>query len=268
VVWGDESKRPLILIHGSRDHARSWDFVAEALLDRYAVYAPDLRGHGDSEWAVGGQYEIIDYVVDLAKMVEVMARGPVTLVAHSLGGGVAIQYAGAFPDRVAKLVVVEGLAPGIMRDKRPADERLRDFVRRMRDLEASRGPRPYATIEEAADRMQEANRGLSRELALHLARHGSRRNEDGYYVWKHDNHMVLRSPHEWSLEDGRAFWSAITCPVLLINGSKSSRQDPSDESWTSAFRDMRRVVVEDSDHWVHHDQRDAFLRVVNEFLSE
>ena len=99
LVWGDETKPPLLLIHGTRDHAHSWDRTAEALADRYCVYAPDLRGHGDSEWANGGTYSIIDYALDIHALGEAIGRAPYTVVAHSLGGGIALQYAGSFPKR-------------------------------------------------------------------------------------------------------------------------------------------------------------------------
>src|SRR5690242_17451236 len=97
VVWGDEAKPPLILVHGTRDHARSWDRVAEALSDRYCIYAPDLRGHGDSAWALGGNYSIIDYALDIHALGEAIGRAPYTVIGHSLGGGVSLQYAGTFP---------------------------------------------------------------------------------------------------------------------------------------------------------------------------
>ena len=69
VVWGEADKPPLILLHGGRDHARSWDRTALALIDRYQVFAVDLRGHGDSDWALGGNYSIIDYALDLHAVV-------------------------------------------------------------------------------------------------------------------------------------------------------------------------------------------------------
>ena len=97
VVWGNESKPPLVLVHGKGDHARSWDFFADALGDRYSIYAPDLRGHGDSDWSAGGGYLIADYVTDLAKLIEVIDRGPVDIVSHSLGGRIAPFYAAGFP---------------------------------------------------------------------------------------------------------------------------------------------------------------------------
>src|SRR5262245_39033752 len=80
VVWGDESKPALVLVHGSRDHARSWDFVAERMLDRYCIYALDLRGHGDSEHAVGGSYPLTAYVGDVEKFLEVLGREQVYIL--------------------------------------------------------------------------------------------------------------------------------------------------------------------------------------------
>jgi pimeloyl-ACP methyl ester carboxylesterase len=88
VVWGDERKPPVLLVHGGRDHARNWDDVAEALVDEYAVYAVDLRGHGDSDWAVGGMYSMPEYTADIAAFVDQLDRGPLPLIGHSLGGGI------------------------------------------------------------------------------------------------------------------------------------------------------------------------------------
>ena len=63
VDWGNEDKPPLLLVHGGRDHARSWDWVARELRDDYHVIAPDLRGHGDSAWAIGGHYTVQEFVL-------------------------------------------------------------------------------------------------------------------------------------------------------------------------------------------------------------
>lgn len=265
-VWGDETKPPLVLVHGSRDHARSWDLVANAFLDDYAVYAPDLRGHGDSDWAIGSQYSIIEYVVDLAKLVETVGRGAVTLVGHSLGGGVVLEYAGTMPERVAKVVSIEGLGRFRGMRHRPANLRMREFVRHMWELE-ERQPRSYATLDDAAERMKEANRRLSPALAMHLTEHGVNRREDGSYVWKYDNFNRVRGPYEWNEDDAQAIWHAITAPVLLVGGSESWHFDPSDIGIASAFRDMRAVTIEGAGHWVHHDQFDKFIAVTREFLG-
>ena len=109
-VWGDGDKPAMMLIHGGMDHSRNWDFVARQLVDRYTIYVPDLRGHGDSGWAIGGMYSIPEFTLDIATLAN-RIEGPLTMIGHSLGGAIALQYAGTVPDKVAKLVSVEGWGP-------------------------------------------------------------------------------------------------------------------------------------------------------------
>lgn len=267
LVWGDEANPPLILIHGTRDHARSWDRVAQALVDRYCVYAPDLRGHGDSDWAIGGNYSIIDYALDIHALGEAIGRAPYVIIGHSLGGGVALQYAGAFPEKVARLVTIEGLGGlGWQRERRPAHRRMRQWVESMRELEQRR-LRAYPTIDDATRRMMEANRHLSPELARHLTLHGVRQAEDGY-TWKFDNYTHAGSPYEFNMEDARDLWNQIRCPMLIIWGRESWGTRPGGPPDLSAFHQYRAVEIEGAGHWVHHDQFETFMGYVDGFLAE
>ena len=101
VDWGNPSAPPLLLLHGGRDHCRNWDWVAAALRRDWHVLAPDLRGHGDSQWSPDGNYSTAAYVYDLAQLIHQQELAPVTIVAHSLGGNIAIRYAGVYPDNGA-----------------------------------------------------------------------------------------------------------------------------------------------------------------------
>ena len=266
--WGDEAKPPLILIHGTRDHARSWDRTVEALVDRYCVYAPDLRGHGDSEWAQGGTYSIIDYALDIHALGEAIGRAPYTLVAHSLGGGIALQYAGTFPEKVTQVVTIEGLG-GMgwdRRPRRPAHVRMREWIESMRKLE-ERHLHSYADIETATNRMVAANRHLTPELARHLTANGTKEADDGGLTWKFDNFTHSGSPYEFNMEDARDLWNQVRCPVLILWGAESwGAKDGSLD--LSAFHNYRYEKVENAAHWVHHDQFDTFIRLVNEFLND
>lgn len=266
VAWGEAANPPLILLHGGRDHARSWDRTALALCDRYQVFAVDLRGHGDSDWAHGGNYSIIDYALDLHAIVGDIGRTPVTVVAHSLGGSIALQYAGTIPENVRGVVSIEGLERLQWggSEHRPAHARMREWLDDMRDL-AGREPRVYATFEDAERRMREANSHLSHELAHHLTVHGVREVEGGY-VWKFDNHVRSRSPYEFNMEDARDIWNQIRAPILFIQGEESwGKQSPVD---FSAFHNYRTVTVEEAGHWVHHDRFERFLELVEGFLVE
>ena len=162
-VWGDEAKPPLLLIHGGRDHARNWDGVARGLVEHFCIYAPDLRGHGDSACSTGGQYSLPEFVLDTCALVDVIGREKLSILGHSLGGAVALQFAGVFPERVRKVVSVEGLGPRIV-PRRLAHRRMREWVGYMHDLEL-RVPRRYSTLDDAVKRMQEANPHLTPELA-------------------------------------------------------------------------------------------------------
>ena len=268
--WGNEEKPLLLLVHGGRDHARSWDWVAADLRRDFHVIAPDLRGHGDSGWAVGSMYSLIDYVLDVAQLLKVVDRFPVTIVGHSLGGSISLHYTGIYPERVAKVVAIEGLGPSPQMIESfkgtPAHERMLHWVREMQSL-ARRRPHHYATLEEAAARMRDANPRLTEEQAWHLTVHGAQREEDGSYRWKFDNFTRAVSPYLFNVGDARDMWGRITCPTLLVRGTESWASDPSIDGRGDAFSNARVVNVPGAGHWVHHDRLEEFLRVTREFLG-
>ena len=190
--WGNRDAPPLVLVHGGRDHCRNWDWTAEALRHDWHVVAPDLRGHGDSQWSPDGTYETTAFVYDLAQFVHQLDRGPVTIVAHSLGGNVSLRYTGLYPDQVRKLAAIEGLGPSprliAERQQTPLAERWRKWIANKR-VAAGRLPRRYPTLEDALARMRAENGYLTEEQARHLTVHGANRNEDGTWSWKFDNHL-------------------------------------------------------------------------------
>jgi pimeloyl-ACP methyl ester carboxylesterase len=270
VDWGNARKPPLLLVHGGRDHCRNWDWAAQALRDDWHVIAPDLRGHGDSQWSPDGSYTMAGYLYDLAQLVHQQRLAPVTLVGHSLGGNIALRYAGIYPDAVAKIVAIEGVGPPrdvlAERAARPIAERMDAWIREQRAL-SGRLPRRYASIEDAFHRMQEENRHLTAEQARHLTVHGVNRNEDGTYSWKFDNYVRAWPPYDMAGRDIQALWSRITCPTLLLYGEESASGDPAADGRARHFRNARIVGVPKAGHWLHHDQLDEFLRVVREFLA-
>ncbi len=270
VDWGNEGAPPLLLIHGGRDHARNWDWVAHDLRRQYHVIAPDLRGHGDSAWAFGGMYAMVDFVLDIAQLLEGLQLFPITIVGHSLGGAIALQYTAVYPERVQRVVAIEGLGPPpAMIEKMtgvPAFERMQNWIDQMRKL-AMRQPRRYPTLEAAIARMREENAFLSEEQARHLTRHGVQRNEDGTFSWKFDNYVRAFSPYRFDVADVRTLWSRIACPTLLVRGTESWASDPEKDGRLTAFRNARFVNVPGAGHWVHHDRLDDFLRILRLFLA-
>ncbi len=267
VDWGNAGAPLLLLVHGGRDHARNWDWVAQALRDDFHIIAPDLRGHGDSQWSIGGSYALIDYTLDIAQLLAALDDYPVTIIGHSMGGAIALQYTATYPDRVAKVVAIEGLGPppGMIKE-RPAQERMRYWVREMKDL-AQRKPKRYPNLDEAVERMREANPHLSEEQARHLTVHGSYRDEDGTYLWKFDNYTRTTTPYLFNKNDAAELWGGITCPVLLLRGTDSWASDPVIDGRAEAFRKYEFHNVEGAGHWVHHDRLGVFLGHVRRFFG-
>jgi pimeloyl-ACP methyl ester carboxylesterase len=269
--WGNEDAPPLLLLHGGRDHARSWDWVARDLRRDHHVIAPDLRGHGDSSWAIGGHYTVAEFVLDIAQLLDTLDLFPVTIVGHSLGGSVGIHYTAIYPDRVKKLVAIEGLGPppAILAQHKDKHiwERAHEWIQQVRVF-SSRLPRRYPSIEAAARRMLEANSFLSPAQAHHLTVHGVARNEDGTYTWKFDNYVRIFYPQRYGAAEIRDLWGRITCPTLLMRGAESWASDPSEDGRAEAFQNARLVNVPKAGHWVHHDRLDEFLREVRAFLDE
>ena len=256
----------MLLLHGLHDHCHSWDWLAPAFRHRYRVIAPDLRGHGDSEWTRGSSYSYVEHVQDVAQLVRQQQLAPVTLIAHSLGGTVASIYAGVYPEAVERLVVIEGV--GLYpRAAQPADARLRKWIEANRSLSA-RAPRRYATLEDACQRMQQANPHLSPEQARHLTLHGSSRNEDGTFTWKFDNYTRTPRPRDIADAELAELWQRIRAPVLVINSAHGYPHRIGHDDTLRYFRNAQLLEVDDAGHWTHHDRLQTCLDAIGAFLGD
>ena len=267
VDWGNEGAPTALLVHGGQDHCRNWDWVAADLRRDHHVVAPDLVGHGDSDWSVDGFYSLQAIVYDLHQLVQQQALAPIDLIAHSLGGMAALRFAGVFPHLVRRLVVIEGL--GFLRDlddPPPVETRMADWVEKQRAASA-RLPRRYQSIAEATARMQEANKHLSERQAAHLTRHGIMQNEDGTYSWKFDNYTRFPQPTDLTRDEVHRLWSRITCPVLHVHGRESWVRHPTEGGLLDHFANAQVADLEGCGHWAHHDRLDAFLALTRTFLE-
>jgi len=269
--WGNPDAPPLILQHGGRDHCRSWDWAAQELRKDWHVICPDLRGHGDSDWSTDGDYTTTSFVFDFAQLVHTLGYDQVTIVAHSLGGTVASRFTGLYPDKVRKLVNIEGLGftpkAQAERAKLSYSELFRDWIDARRRL-AGFIPKRYPTLEAAYARMKEANPFLSDEQARHLTMHAANRNEDGTWTWKYDPTLNVFNPFEPSYADVQELWRAITCPVLLLWGAESFFTTPAEDGRLDFLSTTTLKVYEDAGHWLHHDQFDRFMADLQEFLPD
>uniref|UniRef100_UPI0035CBECFE alpha/beta fold hydrolase n=1 Tax=uncultured Sphingomonas sp. TaxID=158754 RepID=UPI0035CBECFE len=269
VSHGDPTAPTLLLVHGMRDHARSWDWIAAAFAERFHVIAVDLRGHGDSSWARPAAYGLAAFVLDLAILIDALALQQIALIGHSLGGAIALRYAAAFPDRVKSMVVIEGIELPIIRDERaapiPFPNRMRTWIKAEGERRG-REARGYATIADAERRMVEAQPDIDCKTVAYLAEHGVIRAADGLWRWKYDNAIRLRAPDDPDGCDLDQTLAAIACPTLLAYGEASWIPLPPPER-LALICDHRIVRFPDASHWLHHQARAAFIAAVRTFLN-
>jgi pimeloyl-ACP methyl ester carboxylesterase len=268
--WGNATAAPLILVHGGRDHCRSWDAVAQGLRADWHVIAPDLRGHGDSAWSSDGNYAMAAYVFDLAELIRALGPRPVNIIGHSLGGNIALRFAGLYPQELHRLIVMEGLglAPKLLaaREAKDFGERARSWIEQKRAL-TSRRQRRYGSVAEAAGRLRLANPRLSPARAQELTVHGVKENADRSFSWKYDEHVRLDTPPDLTGAQQQELWGRITCPTMLAYGRQSWASNPASDGRAGYFKNSIVTVFDDAGHWMHHDCTDQFVSEVRRFLS-
>ncbi len=269
VDWGNSDAPTMLLVHGGRDHCRNWDWVAENLRSDYHIIAPDLRGHGDSQWNIGGAYTTIDYVYDIAQLLFQTTTKPVTIIGHSLGGAVSLTYAGLYPETVDRIISIEGMGPiprTLQESSESTSSKVTNWIGNLRKLSA-RLPKRYETLEDAYHRMQNENPHLTSEQARHLTVHGSNQNEDGTFSWKFDNYVRTFPPIGLTPEETYELYGRIVSPTLLIYGKESWAAKDSGSGQSQYFQDATIELISNAGHWVHHDQLEEFLATVRAFLN-
>lgn len=268
--WGNTEAPLLLLLHGNRDHARSWNAVASAFAGTFRVIALDLRGHGDSAWSPDGAYLSSYNLLDIVDLLDLLGAGPATLVGHSFGGNIAARVAAAFPEKVSRLALADGFGPPpsayVNWAREGGVKRTREWVEQHRTV-SGRQPRLLATIEQGAERLQAGNPLLPAERALDLARHGLRKSGEGY-AWKYDPLVAPFVPEEFLVDNAAEVWRDIACPTLLCYGEKSWNTNPELDGRAQQLRDYRVVEIAGAGHWPHQEQIDAFVRVLRDFFGE
>ena len=257
----------------------SWQFVVDQLQQDWRVAAPEWRGFGLSQ-GNGDAYWFPDYLADLDAILEQLSPDQaVNLVAHSLGGNVACLYAGIRPERVARLVNLEGTGlPRHTAEEAPG--RSGKWLQQLREHRtgAAISFRAYPDRRRFAERLQKENHRLSDERAEFLARHLGEESDAA------NNETVIRlaadPTHRWvnatlyRVEEAMACWRMVCAPVLWVTGRDSFlfrdffAADSDDyRSRIACFRNVREVMIEDCGHNMHHDQPAQIARLIEEFFQ-
>lgn len=271
---------PLVMVHGWMDVGASWQFVIDAMAQDRFVIAPDWRGFGLTEAPPTDQFWFADYLADLDFLLDALVPGePVDLAGHSMGGNVAMLYAGVRPQRIRRLVNLEGFGMPAM----PADKAPQRHAQWIDELKAfARGEKaltPYADAEGVAQRLMRTNPRLPADKAAWLARHWARpvTAADGSTQWQilgHAGHKVVGA-QVYRVEEALAHFAAITAPVLVVEASDNDMPRWWGERYTlaefherlRAVPECRRALVRDAGHMLHHDQPAQVARLIEDFLA-
>jgi pimeloyl-ACP methyl ester carboxylesterase len=270
--WGDAGAPKLFMLHGWMDVSASFQFMVDCLRHDWHVIAPDWRGFGLSDRAGSDSYWFPDYVGDLDTILRHFSSDePVILLGHSMGGNVAAIFAGVRPERIRKLVNLEGFGMAVTRPEQAP----RRYVKWLDELREPPSLRTYQTRAQVAARLQKTNPRLSDERAAFLSEHWSVQNAQGRWEILGDPTHRLSTPLLYRVEEVMACWQAISAPVLWVEADDTNVwqwMGPKDKARVEIDRrigfisTVTKATINDAGHMLHHDQPEALARLIEAFL--
>jgi pimeloyl-ACP methyl ester carboxylesterase len=262
VEWGDPQAPPIVLLHGLRSYARTWEPVVAALSDRYRLIALDHRGRGESDWDPAGEYFTGSYVSDLEQFADTLGLTRFALVGHSMGGATALVYAGRHPERV-RLLVVEDVGPGSSGATAGAQR-----VRR----ELAETPRGFATLAAARAYWRNVRPGISEEALRSRVQHTLREDRSGRWVWKFDLDGIARARLNPDPAHQIDLWpsvGALRCPALVLRGAQTDFLPISTCEEMAARQPLLSwAEIPAAGHYVHDDNLGDYLTALTSFLGQ
>ncbi|MBV8124752.1 MAG: alpha/beta hydrolase, partial [Paucibacter sp.] len=263
----------LVMLHGWMDVGASFQFVVDALhaqADERVVVAMDWRGFGLSDNSGADSYWFPDYLGDLdALLDQVSPTQPVDLLGHSMGGNIVMSFAAVRPERIRRLVNLEGFGlPDVPAEQAP--DRLLSWLN---ELKAPAQLKAYASLDAVAERLLKTNPRLSANKAAWLAGHWSRQVGSEWHILGDPAHK-RSNPVLYRKAEILAGWARIQAPTLWVEGARTNlsafwgdrypREDF--ESRLALVPQVQRLVVPDAGHMLHHDQPQALARGLMQFL--
>jgi pimeloyl-ACP methyl ester carboxylesterase len=286
-IWpgaGDGARQPLVLLHGWMDVAASWQFMVDALSDAFTagrtIIAPDWRGFGQTRLPAAASapdhYGFADYLADLDFLLGHYAPGQaVDLAGHSMGGNIAMLYAGVRPERIRRLINLEGFGmPASQPSQAPG--RYAQWMDELKSLR--RGDitvKTYDSREAVARRLMKTNPRLSADKANWLAGHWARPDAAGQWQIQGEAAHKVISAQLYRLDETLAIHRCISAPVLAVQASDDSMTRWWKGQYTLAdyherlqqVRDVQVAVIQDAGHMLHHDQPEQLARLMETFLN-
>jgi pimeloyl-ACP methyl ester carboxylesterase len=265
--WEGAQRTPLLMVHGWGDSGATFQFVVDHMPPERTLVAFDARGFGCTEWPQDG-YWFPDYLADLDAIIDALSpEGPIDLLGHSMGGNVAMLYAGVRPHRVRRLMNIEGFG---LRRTSPTDapERYREWLD-----EVKRGSR-FATYQSFDQLITVLARRNPRTCAAYLefiAHAWARQDDDGQVRLRSDPRHKHTNPVLYQREQAAACWQQITAPTQLVIGEQSAlaremASELNDIALRQTFGNVEIARIAGG-HMLHHEQPAAIAELMTRFFA-
>lgn len=256
--WGTPDKPWMLLLHGLRGHAHSWDDFSAQMSPHYRVIALDQRGRGDTDWAKDGDYTTETFADDLTGFCEALGMSSITLIGHSMGARNGMAYTARFPDVVAKLVIVDA-PPGNM----PNTERIRQ--------ELIAVPEEFESFEAAFSHIRRDNPLPPEEVLRRRVQYQTRELPNGKIGWRYDiavregfrkNTATPPPQGQWEA------WRKLTCPTLIVRGTETDALTHDQvKEMVDSHPNAKVVEVPRAAHMVFEENPSGFLEEVRRWLG-
>ncbi|MBI4339249.1 MAG: alpha/beta hydrolase [Chloroflexi bacterium] len=251
--WGNQTRPPMVLLHGRTNAAHTWDFTALAFQDRFHVLSLDMPGHGDTAWSPSADYTLNTTAPLVASFIDALDLKSLYLIGHSMGGRNALVYAAQNPGVVKALVLVD-MAPEVSRE--PASLGWRVL------------PAETDTFEEFVQAALKVNPRRSPEQLRGSLAHQLRQYPSGKWSWKWDPALREADTNGWGPDRLWPWAEKIRCPTLLARGGDSDLiPDAVVERMRRTLPNFKSVDIPGAAHQVHGDRPALFIQAVRGFLD-
>jgi len=277
--WGTPrpGQLPLFMVHGWMDFSASFQFVVDAMKENRHIIAPDWRGFGLTDVGDVDSFWYPDYLADLDALIDhFQPEGQIDLLGHSMGGTIVSMYAGVRPERIRKLINLEGFGMAASRASQ-APGRYAKWLNQVKSLRnGGIGLRSYPDAEAVADRLIRTNPRLSMDKAQWLAQYWAKENADGLLdILGHPAHKIV-NPYLFRVDEMLAIYRNISAPVLNVEASQNDLEKWWEGKYSldefherlQSITDLRSVTIADAGHMMHHDQPLDLAQLIEAFLQQ
>lgn len=266
--WPGSDPDPLVLLHGWGDTGETWQFLVDCFAADRTCLAIDMRGFGRTQRPAEG-YWFPDYLADFdALLDQLVPDAPIDLVGHSMGGNIAMLYAGVRPQRIRRLVSLEGFGlPRTTPDQAPAR-----YAEWLDEVKHGTEFAIYDNYDQLVRVLARRNPRTPKDRVEFIARSWGQPRGDGKIELRADPKHKRTNPVLYSREQAEACWRAIEAPTLFVLGDQSELvkrmgDELAESRLRSIYRELTLATVNDAGHMMHHERPEEVAALIEEFLE-